>query len=93
MGREWMVTYDISRNASRSKLATMLEARGPRVLYSVFEIEADAAGMIRLATRASELLGPTDAVLALPRCESCRSWRYGRGIELDPRERTSVVVW
>lgn len=91
MARRWMVTYDVAQQRSRSQLATLLEARGPRVLYSVFEIELDQRQCDRLVDRASCILGGGDSLLVLPICSSCRTWRYGSGIETDPREWSGVV--
>lgn len=77
----WVVTYDIARERERRRVATLLAARGPRVLYSVFEVSATSHGMDRLFERASAGLDPDDRLLAVPTCRSCGQARIGAPLE------------
>lgn len=81
---DWVVAYDVSDNRTRLRLAARLEARGPRVLHSVFEIAAPDPDAEDLLEWAGGLLGEDDRLLLLPTCDRCGRATLGQGIEPEP---------
>ncbi|MGH9126737.1 MAG: CRISPR-associated endonuclease Cas2 [Acidimicrobiales bacterium] len=79
----WLVAYDVSDDRSRRRVAGILGARGLRVEYSVFALEAGHRDLARVMIDADAVMGCGDLLLALARCPSCWAWERGRPIE-DP---------
>ena len=79
----WVAAYDVADDRARRRLAILLEAHGPRVLYSVFEVQASDAQAGVLLARAARLLGADDRLLLLPTCPRCRRAAFGGGLEQD----------
>lgn len=62
--RRYVVAYDISSDARRTRVAHTLESFGDRVQYSVFLVDAKPSRLLRLQARLATLLhDPTDSVL------------------------------
>lgn len=62
--RRYLVAYDISDDARRTRIAKCLQAFGDRVQYSVFVVDIRPAGLVRLRTLLEGLIdGFTDSVL------------------------------
>ncbi|MDG6110252.1 CRISPR-associated endonuclease Cas2 [Dactylosporangium aurantiacum] len=62
--RRYLIAYDISDDACRTRVASKLESYGDRVQYSVFIVDARPAKLLRLRTQLSNLIdASTDSVL------------------------------
>jgi len=69
-----IVSYDISDDRRRTKVARTLEDFGRRVQYSVFECELDAAALKRLGDRLGRIVArKEDSVRFYFLCEACRA--------------------
>ena len=84
----WTVTFDVSSDAGRRAVNRLLAEYGPRVLFTVYEIGADAAALDDIVKRASEHLRPGDHLLALPNCPRCRVAHRG-----GTTEQVSPLGW
>jgi len=87
--KTWIATYDISVDRSRTRVARLLQARGHRILYSVFELSSSDRDVAGIVARSEGLLGAEDHLLLVPICGDCRMWAAGPGLE--PSSRTFVV--
>jgi len=90
MSQSWMIAYDVSKDRARAELAGILEARGPRVLYSVFEIET--VDIESVVERVAAKLGPRDLLVGIRFCDRCTRWRFGQPIEEDADRRRALVL-
>lgn len=73
----YLISYDISSNRLRNKVANCLEMYGIRVQYSVFECEISEKQYKEIYIKLKELLeGKEDAgILFYPLCKKCRAKR------------------
>ncbi|WP_137177013.1 CRISPR-associated endonuclease Cas2 [Roseomonas sp. AR75] len=76
----FVFAYDVARDTSRAKLATLLDESLDRVQLSVFEGRLSLAAARRLARRAEALLGPDDSLRVYAITEAGRraSMAFGR---------------
>jgi CRISPR-associated protein Cas2 len=80
----FVVAYDISDDARRTRLAKELETWGRRAQYSVFECDLDQARADVMIVRLRELTEPEDQLRVYRLCEACvRESVSVRGPELD----------
>lgn len=56
----WIVSYDISNNRRRAKVAKILEGYGRRAQYSVFECEIDSEKCDRLEALIKRQIDPQE---------------------------------
>lgn len=84
-----LVSYDISDDRRRTRLAHSLKDFGCRVQYSVFECSLDAAQLERLEARVTGLIeAEEDSVRVYRLCAECRGkvavWGCGKAAVEDP---------
>ena len=84
-----VVTYDVSEDRVRTKVAELMQGMLTRVQYSVFEGEVPEERLrttIRLA--AGQIDGETDSIRVYRLCASCLSKVdvHGRSIEVVPKD-------
>lgn len=74
--RVYLVSYDISDDKRRDRLARLLEAHGQRVQWSVFEVIAaddEIAALLKSACEAEECFDENeDSLRCYPLCARCR---------------------
>ena len=90
----YLISYDVSSDKRRSRVAKTLESHGLRVQYSVFECELSDRTLERLLARLGDLIDQsTDSVRAYLLCARCRCGAQvvGRG-PIVPTERAGVAV-
>lgn len=83
-----LISYDITEDKTRTRLAKRLKDFGKRAQYSVFEAEITPAEMKNLRqTLARVKLGPRDSIRLYVLCGTCRTnislWGSGEIAE-DP---------
>ena len=69
-----LISYDISDDRLRTKIAKTMEAYGERVQYSVFECHLRAPALRELKERLAARLenaGPTDSIRFYRLCAGC----------------------
>jgi CRISPR-associated protein Cas2 len=67
-----VISYDVSNDRRRTRLAHMLKDFGQRVQYSVFEFRLDAEALDRLRQRIEKLTDPLeDSVRIYRLCLEC----------------------
>lgn len=66
-----LVSYDISDNKQRTKVANLLMDHGKRVQYSVFECRLDAKMLNDLTAMLEPFASGTDSIRIYQICESC----------------------
>lgn len=72
MSRMWMITYDISEDRIRYRVAKILKNYGTRVQYSVFECRLRERERNRLREQLLALLEQGDSLRWYPLCAWCR---------------------
>ncbi|WP_239331885.1 CRISPR-associated endonuclease Cas2 [Frankia sp. CiP3] len=80
----YVVTFDISSDAYRRRVGSVLERNGPRILRSVYDIEIPAPRLERLTDRLVDLIETGDHVLVLPYCTDCTSSWLGMPMDAPP---------
>lgn len=81
----YVVSYDITEDRSRTKVAKLMEGVLTRVQYSVFEGEVPEPRLAEAVDRALEHIDPeTDSIRVYRMCASCaaRIDCYGREVEV-----------
>lgn len=68
----WVVSYDISEDKARQKIAKILLDYGERVQYSVFECELEKEDLKKLIGKLSVLIDGGDSIRYYMICQSCR---------------------
>jgi CRISPR-associated protein Cas2 len=72
--RHWhLISYDVSDDKRRAKVAKCLEGFGERVQFSVFRVYVSPRGLARLRWELSRRMDPTDGLLLIHLCPSCQS--------------------
>ena len=67
-----VVSYDISSDKRRNKVAKALEDYGARVQYSVFEVNLDARQIAKMRARLAKLIDEAeDSVRFYTLCAAC----------------------
>lgn len=66
-----VISYDVSDDGKRHKVASTLEDYGKRVQYSVFECTLDEKGLDELLERLKSLVESEDSIRAYRICRSC----------------------
>ena len=82
----FVISYDISNDRRRNKLARLLEDYGSRVQYSVFDCMLDERKLQHLRHRIDQIIDPdTDSVRFYRMCARCEGAIeiVGRGTVLD----------
>ena len=68
----FIITYDIEKNNTRTRLAKKLKDFGPRVQYSVFEADITEAELHKLRKMLKNVpLGKDDSIRLYQICASC----------------------
>lgn len=91
----YLISYDISSNRLRNKIASCLEMYGIRVQYSVFECELSEKQYEENYIKLKGLLeGESDAeILFYPLCKKCREKRAEIGeVKKTIWEETCIVI-
>ncbi len=70
-----LISYDIEGDKTRSQIATVLEAHGERVQYSVFECHLKPSQFEKLKKRLSAIIeqGPDDEAFSIRYYRLCKS--------------------
>lgn len=82
----FVFAYDVERDATRAKLARLIDDQLDRVQKSVFEGRLTVSEARRLAAEAAKLLGPDDSlrVYCVPEEGRALSIVHGAGIMAEP---------
>lgn len=67
----YLISYDVSSNQTRSKIATRLEKAGVRIQMSVFMVTCNENRYAKLVQELLSCLNDEDSLLCLPCCEHC----------------------
>jgi CRISPR-associated protein Cas2 len=86
-GRSWyLITYDVSEDRRRVRVARCLEGHGERVQYSVFRVHLSRRALAALRVELERHLGETDGLLIVPLCATCAGRVLVRGGARDWNE-------
>lgn len=89
----YLVTYDVSNNRRRTKLANLLEDYGKRVQESVFEIWLTPAHLRELQKRMKKFIKPEeDNVRMYHLCQLCCDRVQVIGEGPVPAPPTSIII-
>ena len=93
MSRLWVVSYDISDDRRRARLATILEGRGERVQWSIFHCRLGIAEATALRKHINEQmeLEENDSIRWYPLCAWCEERVRKLGMS-GPAERDDYYV-
>lgn len=92
--QKYVISYDISCNKIRNKVATKLGNYGKRVQYSVFECELTDIRFQKLYKKLLELCGTseTDSIRIYMLCENCTKKISIIGIKKETIENEMVII-
>lgn len=82
-----LISYDITLDAKRDKVAGILKDYGNRVQYSVFECHVDARSFTRLLAELKPYASDGDSIRVYQLCQGCleKAIELGQGkIEGEP---------
>ena len=76
-----VISYDISDDGTRSKVANVLADYGKRVQYSVFECRVDTKTLEKIITMLKPFAEGNDSIRVYQICETClkKAVLLGRG--------------
>lgn len=66
-----LISYDIADDRERGKVATLLEAHGTRVQYSVFECNLSETQLANLKKKLAPHVKPEDSIRFYRLCREC----------------------
>ncbi len=66
-----LISYDVADDRQRSKIATLLEAHGMRVQYSVFECNLSDTQLTNLKKKLAPRVKPEDSIRFYRLCKEC----------------------
>jgi len=76
----YLIAYDITDTKIRNKVFNLLNGKGDRVNYSVFECEFKKGGVKQLRKQIRDLINPgKDVVVYYPLCLECRAHAFSDG--------------
>lgn len=88
----FLISYDISEDERRSKVADLLKDYGTRVQYSVFECRLDDEGLVKLLKKLKPFVGTTDSIRTYYICRNCLKKLTVLGKTALPEEPEFFVV-
>jgi CRISPR-associated protein Cas2 len=87
----YVLTYDITHDASRLRVAELLLGYGRRVQKSVFEADLTPADVQAIRRAVANCLRETDSFRLYPLCGACAARQQHLGAELPPEESLRIV--
>jgi CRISPR-associated protein Cas2 len=91
----YLISYDISDNKRRAKIAKLLEGFGQRVLESVFECDLNPRAYTVLRTRLNKRIRPTegDQMRIYRMCANCigNAEVIGSGLPLEQSPQVYII--
>lgn len=66
-----LISYDIADDRQRNRIATLLEAHGTRVQYSVFECHLSETQLASLKKKLAPHVRPEDSIRFYRLCKEC----------------------
>ncbi len=88
----YLVSYDISRDKIRNKVASELENYGKRVQYSVFECELTESKLKKLYAKLLKLCAEEGNIRIYMICENCRRKTRMIGEVTETIKKESVII-
>ena len=89
--RHWyLVSYDVSDDKRRVKVAKCLEGYGERLQFSVFRTFLSGRSLARLRWELSRKMAPEDGLLVIHLCPSCQARVEDRRGKRDWRQEAPV---
>lgn len=67
----YIIAYDVTDDANRTRLSKLLLDYGERVQKSVFEADLDAEDVKEILKRAANYLAQDDSLRFYPQCKTC----------------------
>jgi len=93
--RTWVISYDIVGDRRRARLCKLLESKGLRVQYSVFEVLASSEELdeiVRAATKPRCFDASEDSLRCYALCDGCRAAARAFGRAAPPTSADDPVV-
>lgn len=92
--QKYIISYDITSNKIRNKVACELENYGRRVQYSVFECELTEARYQKLYANLLVLCNETekDSIRIYSLCEKCEKKIVTIGIQKENLQTEAVII-
>lgn len=90
---KYIISYDITNDKKRAKIAKKLEACGVRLQYSLFECDLTVVQLARLSNDLKSLINRNaDSVMYFPLCGRCNAARKSEGVEKVIIPARSVIA-
>lgn len=89
---KYIISYDISNNRKREKVADILLKHGVRLQLSYFECELTYKELMGVSYKISKLINPgIDSIIYCPVCKRCYKEKKSYGVEYTIRELKSLI--
>ncbi|BDI31520.1 CRISPR-associated endoribonuclease Cas2 1 [Capsulimonas corticalis] len=88
----YLIAYDITDDAKRTKLSKMLQDYGDRVQKSVFEADLTSQDIQAVMRKAAVYVGKEDSLRIYPMCANCRKGVHSLGQPLSSPTATFCIV-
>ena len=88
----YLVSYDITDDRSRQRIADLLLDYGDRIQKSVFEADLDADDLATILRKAEPLIAEEDSFRIYPLCKACRAGLILRGSATRVEDATYTII-
>ncbi|MDQ2688108.1 MAG: CRISPR-associated endonuclease Cas2 [Armatimonadota bacterium] len=88
----YLIVYDITDDAKRTKLSKLLQDYGDRVQKSVFEADLNAAEVAEILRLASPFVASSDSLRLYPTCAACRKGVCSLGITIVKSDQSLCII-
>ncbi len=88
----YVISYDISKDKIRNKVASELENYGKRVQYSVFECELTEEKLKKLYAKLLKLCAEEGSIRIYVICENCRKKIRMIGTVTEVKRQEAVII-
>ncbi|MDZ4711304.1 MAG: CRISPR-associated endonuclease Cas2 [bacterium] len=90
---KYIISYDISNDKKREKIAKILLNHGVRMQLSYFECELTYKQLVEVSYKISKLINQgCDSIIYCPVCKRCYKDKKSYGVEYTIRELKSVII-
>lgn len=90
--QRWLISYDVSSDKHRQKIAKTLLDYGERVQFSVFECDINEKELKRLVSKLTKLIENSDSIRYYRLCSACRNKTIVTGRSENYIETEYLVV-
>jgi len=88
----FLISYDITDDRNRQRVANLLLDYGDRIQKSVFEADLDADDVATILRKAEPLIVEADSFRIYPLCKACRAGLILRGSATAAEDDSYAII-